>query len=167
MAPDESASLTKEAERPAFGRAHWSKSAARTNSNESRITAWTRGCCRVSISLLVPGVRTRSVSAGHTGGATFAPVGTKVGVTCMGAGIGVVMLTRGDGVGMGVGRAMSTRGDGVGAGRFVLTRGENVGVGTVRLPRGDGTRVATTAGGSSIDMVGPSVEDGPSQDGLC
>jgi len=82
-------------------------------------------------------------------------------------GVGIVMLTRGDSVGVGVGRVMSTRGDSMGIDRFVLTRGENVGVGKVRLTRGDGTRVATSVGGSAVDMVGPLVEDGPSQDGLC
>ena len=56
-----------------------SRRVARRVSNESWMTKWTRSCCLVSMILLLPGVKTRSVSGGQDGGVMDTDIGMGVG----------------------------------------------------------------------------------------
>ena len=132
--------------RAAFRKALSSKRVAQRISITSPITTWTRGCCKVSLSLVEPRAKTRSVSGGQVGGVIPALVGNNDMGIGAGVGIDMVALTSGDG--LGIGMATLTRGNWVGIGMGVPTRGNKVGVGVAMLTRGNkGVGMATLTTG--------------------
>ena len=168
--------------RTALRKAFSNKSAAQRISIESWITAQTRGCCKVSFSFVEPGAKMRSVSEGQAGDVMAALAGNDDMDIGTGMHVGMITLTRGNGVGgngAGISMAMLTRGKGAGVGMAVLTRGNKVGVaaltrgdegvGTVALTGGDRDGMPMLTGGDrvGVDTPRPPAEVGPFQDGCC
>ena len=117
--------------RCAFGNAFSSKRLARRFSNASRTTRRRRAGCRVSMTALVPGVKTRSVSGGQGGGAPATMGGGGAVPASMGGSVVVPAFTGGSDVDADMG----------------------TGVDAVALTKGNAVCVDTFIAGGAVDVV--------------